>query len=32
MTGRDGYEGPNPFPRRTLLERLRDWWSMRKLR
>ena len=32
LSGRDGYEGPNPFPRRTLLERLRDWWSMRKLR
>lgn len=32
MTGRDGYEGPNPFPHRSVWRRIRDWWQMRKLR
>jgi hypothetical protein len=31
MTGNDEYRGPNPYPHRSLWQRVRDWWLMRKV-
>lgn len=25
------YHGPNPYPHRSLWQRLRDWWFLRKV-
>lgn len=30
MTDNNSYRGPAQHPHRTLLQRLRDWWLMRK--
>ncbi len=28
---REGYGGPNPYPHRSLFQRIRDWWLLRKV-
>lgn len=30
MSRRQGYQGPAQHPHRTLFQRIRDWWQLRK--